>query len=101
MAIYGSRKDSVSHGENETLTQLKQLARYLVTGSTSQEDNLFSQEAKNMTQPDLNDTILPASAKVEQDLVDVMRSSLRYVILKFTTEWLVPETKAFVVENVP
>ncbi|KAF7724120.1 RNA polymerase II mediator complex subunit [Apophysomyces ossiformis] len=105
VALYGAGSDPESQGENEVLARLKRLAKQAITGCFNDEECLFGQDAKDMTQPDANDTFasfeLALSDKIEEDLKSLMSTTTRYTIIRFTHEWLLEEVKRFVVKSVP
>ncbi|KAI9312669.1 hypothetical protein BX666DRAFT_1985405 [Dichotomocladium elegans] len=109
VAIYGTRNGNVRTIEDDTLLQLKRIAKYAMA-STQQEaedtnlDCLFGPDAGNLTQPPPDDTLeayeLSTSNSLELKLMPILRVATRYIVLKFTTEWLVPEVKRYVVKNI-
>ncbi|KAG0172714.1 RNA polymerase II mediator complex subunit [Apophysomyces sp. BC1015] len=105
VAIYGAQSDAESQAEIESLARLKRLAKQAITGCFTDDKCLFGQDAKDMTQPDANDTFasfeLALSDKIEEDMKSLMDNSTRYTIIKFTHEWLLEEVKCFVVKSVP
>ncbi|KAI9492408.1 hypothetical protein BDB00DRAFT_765585 [Zychaea mexicana] len=109
VAIYGTRNGQINGVEDEVLAQLKRLAKRAVAVSGSEDDDdlstLFGQKATSLTQPDSDDSLeamdLSLTSCYDQDMARVMRGATRYTILNFTSEWLVPELKRFVVKSVP
>lgn len=111
VALHGTRKDGASQIETDTVLKLKHLSKCAVARSVEEAsadgdvECLFGRDAKNLTQPDEDETIdadrLLLSDTVEREIKGVLQSTTRYAILNFTSEWLVPEVKRFVVKNIP
>ncbi|CAO3669776.1 unnamed protein product [Rhizopus microsporus] len=105
VALYGSRQDSDKGIENESLNNLKHLARLAVMGFDHHDtDCLFGADAQDMTQPLSTDTFdsynLAFSQELRQKFVDVMESTTRFIVLEFTSNWLLNEVKRFVVKSI-
>lgn len=105
VALYGSRQDSDKEIENESLNNLKHLARLAVMGFDHHDtDCLFGADAQDMTQPLSTDTFdsynLAFSQELRQKFVDMMESTTRFVVLEFTSNWLLNEVKRFVVKSI-
>ncbi|KAI9255672.1 hypothetical protein BDA99DRAFT_442083 [Phascolomyces articulosus] len=109
VAIYGTRNGQMNGIEDQVLAQLKRLTkRALAVSGLPQDDDLnslFGSEATSLTQPDMDDsleTMIPYFTDTfDQEISQMIRSATRYTILNFTSEWLVPELKRFVVKSVP
>ncbi|KAI8149564.1 hypothetical protein BJV82DRAFT_504484 [Fennellomyces sp. T-0311] len=109
VAIYGTRNGQTNGVEDEFLVQLKRLAKRAVAIAGSEDDpdvdSLFGPEAASLTQPDADDTLEAVESSIagvhEQEIAQLIRGATRYTILNFTSEWLVPELKRFVVKSVP
>ncbi|KAI8100101.1 uncharacterized protein BX664DRAFT_290634 [Halteromyces radiatus] len=117
VALYGSRReggDYESRLETKAIEQLQYLAKQWIMGTRTTIEStlngnqsgltLFGKNAEDMTEPMANDTPdafdLSLSDKFEQQMQQLMDGSTRYVIIQFTSEWLVNEVKRFVVKNV-
>ncbi|KAI8337752.1 hypothetical protein BC941DRAFT_513588 [Chlamydoabsidia padenii] len=119
VALYGTRRDAgdESRLELDAIKKLQQLAKQWMMGSSSglstldgrgtinnTDTTLFGPDAEDMTEPMVNDTTeafeLSLSDKLEQQMQLLMAESTRYVIIQFTSEWLMGEVKRFVVKNV-
>ncbi|KAG2221431.1 hypothetical protein INT45_005236 [Circinella minor] len=110
VAIYGPRNGQMNNGiEDEVLAQLKRFAKRALAISGLQENDdlnsLFGPEATSLTQPDADDSLETMESTFtntfDQDIIQLIRGATRYTILNFTSEWLVPELKRFVVKSVP
>ncbi|ORZ24760.1 hypothetical protein BCR42DRAFT_343237 [Absidia repens] len=112
VALYGTRRDNDNESrlELDAIAQLRQLAKQWIMGHATGQQNstddttLFGVNAEDMTEPMVNDTAdtfeLSLSDKLEQQMRRLMDNSTRYVIIQFTSEWLLNEVKRFVVKNV-
>lgn len=111
IALYGTRNGQGSKVEDDTLLQLKRLTKYAVAASPeeAEKDNdinsLFGRDATNLTQPTTDDSLqsyeLSLSNTLESEMLPILRSATRYIVLSFTSDWLIPEVKRFVVKSVP
>ncbi|KAI9307637.1 hypothetical protein BJ944DRAFT_261581 [Cunninghamella echinulata] len=105
VALYGTRRDNndKSRLEIEAIEQLKQIARQWIVGETK-DNSLFGADACDMTEPVPNDTSeafeLALSDKWEYQLQQLLPSLTRYVIIQFTSDWLVKQVQLFVVKNI-
>lgn len=105
VALYGTRSDSDSKEEVESLEKLKHLARLAVAGFDNKDtDCLFGAEAKEMTQPVPTDSMqsykLALTEEIKGEFISTMDSTTRYSILNFTSNWLLDEVKRFVVKSI-
>ncbi|OAD01747.1 hypothetical protein MUCCIDRAFT_111089 [Mucor lusitanicus CBS 277.49] len=104
VALYGTRSDSDSKEEVESLERLKHLARLAVTGFDHHDtDCLFGAEAQEMTQPVPTDSMqsyeLSLTEDIKGEFISAMDATSRYSMLNFTS-WLLNEVKRFVVKSI-
>lgn len=124
VALYGTRRgaNNESRLELDAIRKLQRLAKVWMMGSNPRgvvvptradddggEDDdkdvlLFGPNAEDMTEPMANDTIetfeFALSDKLEQQMQHLMAESSRYIIIQFTSEWLMGEVKKYVVKSV-
>lgn len=105
VALYGTRNENDGKEEVGVLEKLKHFARLAVMGyDHGDTDCLFGSEAKDMTQPTPTDTFesyeMSFGEELEQEFVDAIESTTRYLVLRFTSDWLLNEVKKFVVKSI-
>lgn len=105
MALYGLRTDAINNTEAEILEKLKRIARLALTGyDHGDADCLFGPDSKDMTQSMSVDSAksfqLAFSDDIYTEFVNTMKSTTRYSLLDFTSNWLQSQVKRFVVKSI-